>query len=461
MTRLILHQTWNQRRQNLWIWVELAVLSAFLWLAVDPLFTMVCIKNIPCGFERDRICLVKPIYGIIHGSHETPKKDSGYVARMDFMLTQLQAHPMVEAVCLGNTSEIPGGINWNGGMFYPDFEEAKKDDGKDWKDQDHYTHAQWFQIPYITGLEKWTDVPGVLGLRDAFTGKPAHGRPDGLAQELTYVSAGMARRMYGTPYVQDSTVYENGGEYFLPDGSKVYGTLNTIAMVYADIKGRDYETPYPSLFKPEHCDDNWLWPYGAIVRVKPGVDMDDFRRIVQTEVLSRCITGPIKEFEVTSLEEQMAIEGEAVGANNVVRLQAALSFFGLMCVFLGVSGLFWVRCGERRQDMGVMRAMGATRRKVTLQMLLEAMMLLVAAFVPAMMFVAWYVHGHGYDTGLARDNYLWKDADMSYWFNRPVEHLTAVTLLTFALMVIICLLATWVPVHRAGRVLPSDALHDE
>ena len=37
MIRLIFHQIWNQRRQNLWIWLELMVLSVFIWMVMGPL----------------------------------------------------------------------------------------------------------------------------------------------------------------------------------------------------------------------------------------------------------------------------------------------------------------------------------------------------------------------------------------------------------------------------------------
>ena len=136
-------------------------------------------------------------------------------------------------------------------------------------------------------------------------------------------------------------------------------------------------------------------------------------------------------------------------------------FFGLLCVFLGVSGLFWVRCGERRQDIGVMRSLGASRRAVKRQMLLEGTVLLTAAFLVAMLFIRWYVHVNGYNMGMIEQAVNWNGADMAYWFNRPRLHILAVTFITYALMLLISLLGIWIPVHRATRILPGDALRDE
>ena len=108
-----------------------------------------------------------------------------------------------------------------------------------------------------------------------------------------------------------------------------------------------------------------------------------------------------------------------------------------------------------------MRSLGASRKAVNRQMLLEGTVLLTAAFLTAMLFVAWYVYKNGYDMGYTSSDAGWNDTFMSYWFNRPAPHILAVTLLTYALMLLITLLGTWVPVHRATRILPGDALRDE
>ncbi len=462
MIRIIFNQIWNQRRQNLWIWLELAVLSAFLWIVIDPLFTMLCLKQTPCGFDRDRIYLIRPVYDDFGKAYQNVSTDPTFAPRMDNMLTMLEAHPMVEAVCLGSTRLIPGGLTWNGSIYYPNLAEAKKDLGKPWEEQDHYTHAQWFIIPHITGLEKWIDVTYTLGLRDAFSGEYVHVRPDALMQRLTYISAGMANRLYGTPNVKDSTVFNNNTEDpSLGTPEVEHGRLRKIDAVFANVKGRDFETPYPNLFEVNRCDNTPIYSYGALVRLKEGTDGEVFMENVQHDVLKHCSADNIARFEVVWLARQMDQAAEKAGANNVVRLQGALGFFGLLCVFLGVSGLFWVRCGERRQDIGVMRSLGATRRMVNRQMLAEGVILLSLAFLAAMLFVAWYVHKYGYNAGLSEQAVNWNGPDMSYWFNRPVPHVLSVTLITYALMLFITLIATWIPVHRAIRILPGDALRDE
>ena len=59
MITKILHQIWNERKQNAWLFLELIVASLFLWLAIDPLFTVVCRNNIPKGYEAKRLYSLK------------------------------------------------------------------------------------------------------------------------------------------------------------------------------------------------------------------------------------------------------------------------------------------------------------------------------------------------------------------------------------------------------------------
>ena len=41
----------------------------------------------------------------------------------------------------------------------------------------------------------------------------------------------------------------------------------------------------------------------------------------------------------------------------------------LLCIFLGMLGTFWVRCDDRRQDIGVMRGLGASKTTIVRQFL--------------------------------------------------------------------------------------------
>lgn len=452
MIRLTLHQIWNQRHQNLWIWLELSLLSAFLWIVIDPLFTRVCITQVPRGYNQEGLYIITPVRNKKINCFE----QKNYIPQMDNLLTQLNAHPMVESVCLCVVNSLPGMPGTYYSRFYHDREAAGTDVETVWYDRANGLGTSYFAIPYEEGLEKWTDLPGVLGLRDAITGHPVHGCTDAEVKSYAYLSAGMARQLYGTVNAQDSSLF------FLRDRNVYMGTETDeihvrVKAVCSNIKMHDYETPSPTLLVPT---DDIFFTTCPLVRLKKGVNEDDFKASVEHDVQPRCTMDYLTRYEVKSLADMSRKANERSGMYNTMRLRSAMSFFGLLCVFLGVSGLFWVRCNERRQDIGIMRSMGASRKDICRQMLTEATLLLTMAFLPALLYVLWHVHANGYDIGMAESSLSGK-ADMAYWFNRPVPHVLAVTIITYTTMLLITLLATWLPVQRASRILPSDALRDE
>lgn len=449
MIQLILHQIWNQRHQNFWIWLELALLSVFLWLAIDPLFTMVCITQVPRGYDPDRIYCLNTRYDFKKRSFSS----ENFARQMGYLLTQLKQHPMVEAVCLSDINNFNG---YDQRRYYTNRQELQHDIKADWAQWKYGQYTNTVIIPFFEGLEQWTDLPGTLQLHDAVTGQPIHGHTNAGTRDVVFISAKMAMDFYGTLYAQDSLLF-SATEHQTQYGDEIQELVRRVEAVCANIKLYDYETPSPILFSPE---TEYFLDYVPMVRLKKGVDEADFKASIEKDVLPHCAIDNVRRIDVWSLARNLQKDTERSGAYNIIRLRSAMGFFGLLCAFLGVSGLFWIRCNDRRQDMGVMRSMGATRSDVRRQMLIEGALLLTMAFLPAMLYVLWHVHANGYNVGTAASSLAGR-ADMAYWFNRPVPHVAAVTLIAYTSMLLITLLATWLPVHRTTRILPSNALRDE
>ena len=51
MYKMILKQLWNERKGNLFIWLEMLVVSIFLWYAADALFVMYKLYSRSLGFN--------------------------------------------------------------------------------------------------------------------------------------------------------------------------------------------------------------------------------------------------------------------------------------------------------------------------------------------------------------------------------------------------------------------------
>ena len=54
-----IHRIWNERKQNVWLFLELFVVAIFIWLAIDQLFNLVSRGNIEQGYDDENIyCII-------------------------------------------------------------------------------------------------------------------------------------------------------------------------------------------------------------------------------------------------------------------------------------------------------------------------------------------------------------------------------------------------------------------
>ena len=106
-----------------------------------------------------------------------------------------------------------------------------------------------------------------------------------------------------------------------------------------------------------------------------------------------------------------------------------------------------------------MRSMGATEGRVRNQFLTEAGILVTAAFVFSLILVVNFVV---MANGMTQQNVSGDPnfALVSEWLSPGVQF-TVVSLITYLALLVIALVGTLIPVRRAVKVLPADALRDE
>ena len=151
--------------------------------------------------------------------------------------------------------------------------------------------------------------------------------------------------------------------------------------------------------------------------------------------------------------------GTVAGVYNTLRLKLGLAAFTLLCIFLGMVGTFWIRCNARRQEIGLMRSLGATEGRVKNQFLTEAGLLVTGAFILSLILVVNLVI---MPNGMTQQNVTGQPefALVSQWLSPGVQF-TMVSLITYLALLVIALVGTLIPVRRAVKVLPADALRDE
>jgi ABC-type lipoprotein release transport system permease subunit len=129
-----------------------------------------------------------------------------------------------------------------------------------------------------------------------------------------------------------------------------------------------------------------------------------------------------------------------------------------MCIFLGMVGTFWIRCNARRQEVGLMRSLGATKCNIVTRFLSESALIVTIAFMVSLIALIHYAM-EGNMTHIEGAGEL-RFASIP-WLLEDTPRFCMTSLITYLILLLIALIGTIIPVKRAANVLPADALRDE
>ena len=134
------------------------------------------------------------------------------------------------------------------------------------------------------------------------------------------------------------------------------------------------------------------------------------------------------------------------GTVNYLNTVYAVAAFFLFNVFLCVCATFWYRTRKRRCEIALRMALGSSRLRVMQYFLLEGLVLLILAVIPALV--------------ISCNIQL---ADLTVHTLVDVSTLRFVECFAgaFLLMVLMIVMGIWYPARRAMKIQPAEALHDE
>ena len=115
MKRKLLKQIANEWRSNLWLSVELLVVSVVMWYVTDYLSTAVITNNIPMGIETDN-CFLATFSRIPMGNPSRVDNDTTTTTMADShrrIIDRMRANPDVEGVASVAYHAIPYTHNTN------------------------------------------------------------------------------------------------------------------------------------------------------------------------------------------------------------------------------------------------------------------------------------------------------------------------------------------------------------
>lgn len=240
----------------------------------------------------------------------------------------------------------------------------------------------------------------------------------------------------------DTLVMEKGGGETEP---------YTLDAVCTDFKSQPFQPYTPSFFvMPTRQEWNELLQMRgaqrveAWLRVREGRE-EHFLRHFEDEMGERLQSGQIYVSSIISMEGEMQKIVDRVLKQEVSPMMYVLLFV-LLTAFLGVFGTFWLRTRQRRSEVGIRMAMGASRQAVWQLFVLEGLCLTVVAMLPALLLYVNLLHAEVLDV-----------------YSQPFT--AGRVALAFAssllIMLVMIVAGVWLPARQAARLEPAVSLHDE
>jgi putative ABC transport system permease protein len=212
-----------------------------------------------------------------------------------------------------------------------------------------------------------------------------------------------------------------------PDGMEVIGVVN-------DFKDKgDFHSLENGLFIRMDTSQYWL-VNTIIINVQPHADASFESKLFKS--LSNAIGSSI---EIVHLTNQRKI------INNITLVPMIVLFivagFLIINVALGLFGVLWYNINKRRGEIGLRRAVGATGRSISAQLVSEAVILATFSLIIGLFFAIQF--------------------PVMNVFNLPANiYLEAIAFAIIFIYVLVVLCAIY-PGKQAASIYPAVALHEE
>lgn len=407
---------WNERKQNIALWLELMIVSAFLWYIGDTVYYTVKNYLKPLGFDVEHTYEMR--LGLLTADHKAYIPDLSVDEQIVYLATileRVQNNPMIEAasysfmarpynrenssiVCCRDTLRTQGSVLFR--RSTPDFFKVFK-----------YKAERGSTEELVQVSESGELVVSTAVRDDLF--------PDG----------------------EDCI----GKKIYLNDEDSVGYRVGAVSQ---DVRYGDYHKwsdyiNYPmtsNSYKGFVSVPEWL---ELCVRVKPEQDRDFVARF-RKEMSQQLRLG---NYYLNTIDYMPEVrDAFQKSSENELKEKLFVILFLLINIFLGVTGVFWFRTQQRKTEIGLRIALGDMPNKVLGKFFIEGVMILLLALVPVMILFVFLFQ---------------QEVLESYFMDLDVQRYFAGLGITFILLLIMILFGVWFPARRAVNVSPAETLRDE
>ena len=408
----------NERKQNIGLWIELLIVSVFLWFIVDSVYVTLSNYYEPLGFDTEHTYIMH--LGLLNeNSHEHVKDipTETAVTYLHTALERIRQNPMIEAASISYHSSP-----------------------HQWSNRSRGLHRDTVSTRYA--ILNRTVTPDFFRV---FRYQSTNGSTDELVRALEQgelvISTEVEKELFG----KDESAVGQHISFEKSDSARLY----TVGAV-SDVIRYDNFSNWSAYFAQrlendllESFSSDWVRVLEFCVRVTPEEDHDFIRRF-REDMTQQLRLGNYYLGEIQSIP---AIKAATQKDNvNDLKMRMFVILFLLVNILLGITGTFWFRTQHRRSEIGLRVSLGDTPGEILKKYYIEGLLLLTAAMIPALIVI--YILG--------------KEAILQiYLMPFTVTRYLIGFAITYLLLAGMIILGIWLPARKAVKVPPAEALRDE
>lgn len=414
MQKKLFTQIRNEWRGNLWLALELLVVSVVMWFIIDLLYCQIATYLEPRGFDIEHCYLIGK--GVLTEKSPDFQPDADNNAAMLELMERLRRRPEVEAVSLSMNSYPYNGSNGGISVTYDTL-------------RANNNVIRRLVTPDFVRVFRYRGVNGET--------------PEQLAEMLErgdFLASDNLFLRYGIHL--SSLAGKTGFHLF---GDTVYDFRLGAAL--QDVRYDDfYQARFSrcALYDLSEMEGGITPDRELCVRVRANMDHDFITRL-KADSESQFRVGNVYISEVMSFADIRRLFQQ--NRMNQLRSYCVGLGFLLLNIFLGLVGTFWFRTQQRRGEIALHKVHGATGRAVFSRLLSEGLLLLLVVTIPAVAIDFCLAHA---ELNAFRNGTTLENGRMLFCAGA-----------SFVLIALMVVIGIWYPACKAMQIQPAEALHDE
>ena len=418
MNRKLIKQTLNDWRSNMWLALELLIVSIVVWYTVDYCCVTYMTYNEPLGFEVDH-CYKINVCTLNSNSPDYTERDASQVItdKLEF-IDRLSRRPEVEVASYSNVAHP---YNWNSTGETVAYDTIVSEGMVNARN----VLPEYFKVFKIRGANGETpeQLAALLENEGVFI------------SSNVFENSGIDMRTHVHDTIHDPFGYNYSWE--------IKAVINPIRYSEYMAHGTMDKT---IIRKINHSYESAAWLMDELcVRVKDNMDKDFIANLMADAPkhfrVGNLVIGSVSSFD--NLRDNVVSEDR----QKLLSMVSGMVFL-LINVFLGLFGTFWFRTQQRVGEIAIRKVNGATRSDIFRRMIGEGLVILSVVTIPAICIDMLLAHFE-LNTAYGATDY----------FN--IGRIIVSALITYALVALMIIAGIGIPAWRAMRLDPAVALHDE